>query len=154
MKITVDGKSSSLVNAVPESLSEGILKHDDVIRKGITSYRVDLLAQKVENSECSFWKIDMNVPVAVALKLEFGEVNNLLFFNIGESVRVQFWPGEVFCFDPGHQKTVQLPKSEISLFAGTSKIRHEMVLLDLTNVDQIKAGNAMLNALFGKWFKW
>ncbi|SEA14855.1 hypothetical protein SAMN05192529_10944 [Arachidicoccus rhizosphaerae] len=152
LRIKIDGKPVSFVDTVPESLSEALIKHVDVVRWSVVFNSVDLLGQKVENSECSFWKIDMEVPVAAGVNLELDEMKSLLFLNIGESVRAQFRPGEVFYFERGHQKTIQLPTSEISLFAGASRVRHEMILLDLKNGDRFAAEEAMLKALSGKSF--
>lgn len=147
-KLEIGGKSAKFVDAIPGILAGSLIKNDAVRMFCAVSNSVDLLVQKVQNSDCLFWKIDMEVPVGATVCLKFAAIKKCLFFNIGEGVRVQFQPGEIFCFERFDYKTVQLPKSQILLFAGASKIKHEMILLAVDNVDQFKAENAMLNVLF------
>jgi len=147
LQIEIDGKSAKIVDTIPETLADGLISHDAVLRRSAVSSSVDLLVQKLENSDCSFWKIDMEVPVAAAVCLNFGTGRKFLVFNLGESVRVQFQPWEIFCFERFDHQTVQLPKPQISLFAGAGKIKHELILLDVDGVDQFRAENAMLKVL-------
>lgn len=151
LKICIDRNPVELVNDIPEFLADGLYKYKVIGRWCATGEYVDILIQHVRDGKFSFWKIDMVARSLAFVDIDFGCEKTFLVFNIGEAIRVGFEEGEqveVFAFEKYGQHTMGSPKGGISLFANDSKVKYELMLLDIGNVCQASAETALLKFLY------
>lgn len=150
LSIEIDDEQVRHTKHPPKSLSQGLFYEAEIW--GVADPRVDILIQRKSYMDNAFWKYSFLARQNIKLHFYQPVQSIFMFFNIGESLKVQLGHQAPTVYDNYEYNMFTMPEFQLTVHPRANKKKFELFLMDIgkgdrNSVTSVLAAAAQLNQL-------